>query len=106
MDKQRDSINLVHLLACLLFILLITACGTVTAEPEKLTTTPDTVEEPTLEVAPTVVTIPTPTESSEIVILLAPPGSEAEKAADLQSVLEELSERDNLELQTVSQLSS
>ncbi|MEA3440474.1 MAG: hypothetical protein U9R58_09335, partial [Chloroflexota bacterium] len=83
-----------------------TACGKTTAEPEKLTTTPDTVEEPTLEVAPTVVTIPTPTESSEIVILLAPPGTEADNAADLQSVLEELSERDNLELQTVSQLSS
>lgn len=105
-DKKRDSTNLVHLLACLLFLSLITACGTATAEPAILTTTPDTVEEPTLEVTPTVVTIPTPTESSEIVILLAPPGSEADNAADLQSVLEELSERDNLELQTVSQLSS
>ena len=96
------------LLVLLVFLLTAGACTGATDTPPVSSdpTTAGTIESAASTPAPTETRSPTPTASPSRVILLAPPGSDPDLVAELESLLAELAEKDGLELLVSPQLNA
>lgn len=105
-----DNLNRLwfFLLIFLVFFLSGAACTGVTDTPPVSSdpTTAGTVASTAPLPTPTETQSPTPTASPSRVILLAPPGSDPNLVAELESLLSELAEKDGLELLVLPQLNA
>ena len=91
----------------MLILLLVTGCSTdTTTTAESSLTVSEAAPGATETVADTATIPPTSTAAKPVAILLTPPGSDAEFAAEVQSTLAELASEDGYALQGVSQLAS
>ena len=90
----------------LLILLVLTGCSSGTMTAESSITASEAAPGPTATVADTATIPPTSTAAQPVAILLTPPGSDAEFAAEVQSTLAELASEDGYALQTVNELSS